>query len=242
MGIITDNDRKMILEKIKQNSTTSSPLETTFITDFKQLAYNLNTMITSQLPSLNPDQPTLISIAEDYYNDEPKDINETEKIFNKHTNYPCEVILKEGSRVMFLNNKYFSKGIYNGSIGVILRVLNDSLVEVVFPVSKVEKDTAYFIVNGVSARHTQFPLQNAFALTVHKTQGLTLPHSTISLDTSMFANGQAYVAMSRATSWQNLDITYFDLISIKTDKKMIKEYERLVEINRTSLPNYLIDI
>src|SRR6266511_1357644 len=202
-------------------------------------------MITLQLPSLNPDQPTLISIAEDYYNDEPKDINETDKMFNKHTNYPCEVILKEGSRVMFLNNKYFSKGIYNGSIGVLLRVLNDSLVEVVFPVStgmiimKVEKDTSYFIVNGASARRTQFPLQNAFALTVHKTQGLTLPHSTISLDTSMFADGQAYVAMSRATSWQNLDITYFDLIPIKTDKKMIKEYERLVEINRTSLPNYL---
>src|SRR3989337_2280872 len=112
-------------------------------------------------------------------------------MFNKHTNYPCEVILKEGSRVIFLNNKYFSKGIYNGSIGVILRILNDSLVEVVFPVStgmiimKVEKDTTYFIVNGASARRTQFPLQNAFALTVHKTQGLTLPHSTISLDTSM---------------------------------------------------------
>src|SRR3954451_24776850 len=136
---------------------------------------------------------------------------------------------------MFLNNKYFSKGIYNGSIGVILRVLNESLVEVVFPIStgmlimKVEKDTSYFIINGASARRTQFPFQNAFALTVHKTQGLTLPHATISLDTSMFADGQAYIAMSRATSWQNLDITYFDLISIKTDKKMIKEYERLLE-------------
>ncbi|PKK66708.1 hypothetical protein RhiirC2_784437 [Rhizophagus irregularis] len=34
----------------------------------------------------------------------------------------------EGCRVMFLNNKYFSKGIYNGSIGVILRVLDESLV------------------------------------------------------------------------------------------------------------------
>ena len=55
MGIITDDDRKMILEKIKQNSTTSSPLETTFITGFKQLAYNLNATITLQLPSLNPD-------------------------------------------------------------------------------------------------------------------------------------------------------------------------------------------
>jgi DNA replication protein DnaC len=248
MGKITDDDRKMILEKIKQNSTTSTSLETTFITGFKQIAYNINAMIASQLPSLNPNQPPLISVAIDYYNDELKDIKETDKIFNKHTNYPCEVILKEGSRVMFLNNKYFSKGIYNGSIGIILKVLNDSLVEVVFPVStgmvimKVEKDTAYFVVNGGSARRTQFPLQNAFALTVHKTQGLTLPHTTISLDTSMFADGQAYVAMSRATSWQNLDITYFDLISIKTDKKMIKEYERLLEINRTKLQNYLINI
>ena len=70
----------------------------------------------------------------------------------------------------FLNNKYFSKGIYNGSIGVILKVLNESLVEVVFPmvIMKIEKDTAYFIVNGGPARHTQFSLQNAFALTIHK--------------------------------------------------------------------------
>jgi len=247
MGTITNNDRKMILEKVKQNPTVSTPLETTFITGFKQLAHNLNTIITSHLPSLSPDQQSLISIAIDYYNDEPKDINETEKLFSKHTNYPCEVILKEGSRVMFLNNKYFSKGIYNGSIGVILRVLNESLVEVVFPVStgmvimKVEKDTSYFIINGAPARRTQFPLQNAFALTVHKTQGLTLPHATISLDTSMFANGQAYVAMSRATSWQNLDITHFDITSIKADKEVIKEYERLLKQNRIIMQKYLIN-
>jgi ATP-dependent DNA helicase PIF1 len=149
---------------------------------------------------------------------------------------------------MFLNNKYFSKGIYNGSIGVIIRVPDESVVEVAFPIStgmiimKVEKDTSYFVVNGGPARRTQFPLQNAFALTVHKTQGLTLPHTTISLDTSMFANGQAYVAMSRASSWQNLDITHFDITSIKADKKMIKEYERLLEQNRTMLQKYLINI
>ena len=77
----------------------------------------------------------LISLAIDYFNDELKNINETEKLFNKHTNYPNEVILKEGGRVMFLNNKYFSKGIYNGSIGVILKILSESLVEVVFPTS-----------------------------------------------------------------------------------------------------------
>ncbi|CAB4411841.1 unnamed protein product [Rhizophagus irregularis] len=51
--------------------------------------------------------------------------------------------------------------------------------------------TAYFVVNGG-------PLQDAFTLTVHKTQGLTLSHSTISLDTSMFEYGQSYLAMNRA--------------------------------------------
>ena len=119
------------------------------------------------------------------------------------------------------------------------------VVEVVFPIStgmvimNVEKDTSYFVVNGAPARRSQFPLQNAFALTVHKTQGLTLPHTTVSLDTSMFANGQAYVAMSRATSWHNLDITHFDITSIKADKDMmIKEYERLQQKNRTFIQKY----
>jgi ATP-dependent DNA helicase PIF1 len=93
----------------------------------------------------------------------------------------------------------------------------------------------YFVVNGSSPRGTQFPLQDTFSLTVHKTQGLTLPHATISLDTSMFAYDQQYLTMSRATSRQNLDITHFDPISIKADEKVIKEYERLQEENRTKL-------
>ncbi|GBB85070.1 hypothetical protein RclHR1_11640008 [Rhizophagus clarus] len=147
-GIITDNDKKMIFEK--------------------------HATIDSQLPSLQLNQSPLISIAKDYYNDGPINTDETDKMFNKHTNYPREVILKEGCQVMFLNIKYFFKRVYNGSIGVVLRVLNESLIEVVFSIStgmvimKVKKDTAYFVINGSSTRRTQFPLQNAFSLTVHK--------------------------------------------------------------------------
>ena len=143
-------------------------------------------------------------------------------MFNKHTNYSCEVILKEGSRVMFLNNKYFSKGIYNGSIGVILRILNESLIEVVFPISagmvimKVEKDTAYFVVNGGSARRTQFPLQNAFSLTVHKTQGLTLSKVVNSFDAGMCACGHAYTALSCTRRWKDVDIIDICLEAIKS--------------------------
>ena len=107
------------------------------------------------------------------------------------------------------------------------------LIQTIFPVNSrinqvvVEKITAYFNLNGAPAQRTQFPLQNAFALTVHKTQGLTLPHTTISLDEQMFANGQSYVAMSRAKSWQNLEIRSFNPDAIKVDNEMLAELDRL---------------
>jgi len=76
-------------------------------------------------------------------------------------------------------------------------------IEVAFPTAdnivkiNVQKEITYFTVNGVPASRKQFSIQNAFVLTVHKTQGLTLPHSTVTIDESMFAPGQIYVAMNR---------------------------------------------
>lgn len=99
----------------------------------------------------------------------------------------------------------FSKGIYNGWIGIILRILNESLVEAIsagMMIMKVEKDTFYFVINGASAMYS---ISFTKCICTHCSY-LTLLHTTISLDTSMFADGQAYVSMSRATSWQNLDI------------------------------------
>ena len=78
-------------------------------------------MVTSQLSLMNHNQSQIISTAIDYYNNELKDINQTEKLFNKHTNYSNKVILKDGGQVIFLNHKYFSKGIYNGLIGMITK-------------------------------------------------------------------------------------------------------------------------
>src|SRR5438876_50322 len=77
--------------------------------------------------------------------------------------------------------------------------------------------------------------QNAFALTIHKTQGLTLPHSTLTIDENMFAAGQIYVAMSRAPSWDSLDIFDFDFDALKVDKNVINEYKRLKLLNQKGL-------
>jgi len=161
-----------------------------------------------------------------------------------HTNYPSELTLAIGARVMYLNNNQFKYGLYNGSIGIVTKIYNQENIEVSFPLNdgikifNISKDTVFFTLNGMSAKRTQFPLQNAFSLTVHKTQSLTLPDITVSLDESMFAKGQSYVAMSRAPSWDKLHITSFNINSIKSDQHVLKEYERLQKKYNKKITNY----
>lgn len=94
-----------------------------------------------------------------------------------------------------------------------------------------------FEINGIRASRQQFPLQNAFALTAHKVQGLTLPHATTSIDDSIFAEGQAYVAMSRATSWENLQLLSFDHRCLKRPQSALNEYKRLERMHANGLQN-----
>ncbi|MDW3631959.1 MAG: hypothetical protein QOK71_11010 [Nitrososphaeraceae archaeon] len=140
-----------------------------------------------------------------------------------------------------MNNKLFEHNICNGTVGVITKCVDNDNVEVTFPTSEniikinVQKTTANFEINGIHASRHQFPLQNAFALTVHKTQGLTLPHATLTIDQNMFAPGQIYVAMSRAPSWNSIDIYSFDFDALKVDKNVINEYKRLKLLNQKGL-------
>src|SRR4051812_18841778 len=200
------------------------------------MAQTINSIVSTKLPSFNSNEESFTLTSVDFVNNEQWNRIQTEKAFMHYTNYPVELVLSVGTRVMFLNNTQFKHGLYNGSIGIIMKICNQETVEVAFPLANgiktfaIQKDTAFFTFNGMPAKRIQFPLQNAFALTVHKTQGITLPHSTLSLDESIFACGQAYVAMSRSPSWDKLDITSFSINSIKTDRHVLKEYERLQNI------------
>ena len=164
-----------------------------------------------------------------------------ENQFKKATNLPREICLQEGVRTMFLNNKLFEQNICNGTIGIVTKIIDEENVEVTFPTLNsikkvvVQKETYYFEIDGKRASRKQFPLQNAFALTVHKTQSLTLPHITISVDENIFAEGQVYVALSRVNSLDKLQILKFDFSQVKYSKDAIEEYKRLKKINNEGL-------
>lgn len=133
---------------------------------------------------------------------------------------PIELVLKPGARVMFTRNDINQRWV-NGSLGEVLRCdtetvtvkLDTGETHIVEPVKweatkyKFDEETQA-PQPSVAGTFTQIPLTLAWALTIHKAQGQTLANCVIDLsDGGAFAEGQLYVALSRARSLEGLHLT-----------------------------------
>ena len=185
----------------------------------------------------------MVSQAIDAINGEIWSVGLTEKIFKSKTNLPASVRLQQGAKVMYLNNSKIDLNICNGSIGVITDVnVEANTVRVAFNVPsgiidiEIQPEVNYFNINGNHASRRQYPIQNCYALTVHKTQGLTLNNVSVSLDDQIFSNGQAYTALSRCPKWEDIRIMALDRNAFMVDQDVISEYNRLETLATTPLP------
>lgn len=85
--------------------------------------------------------------------------------------------------------------------------------------------------NGeIQAKRSQIPLILAWALSIHKAQGQTLERVKVDLG-RVFEKGQAYVALSRATTQQGLQVTRFDARKVMVHPKVVTFYDQLVSIS-----------
>ncbi|GAM34605.1 Pif1 helicase homolog [Talaromyces pinophilus] len=90
--------------------------------------------------------------------------------------------------------------------------------------------------NGeIQAQRSQVPLILAWALSIHKAQGQTLPRVKVDLG-RVFEKGQAYVALSRATSQAGLQVTGFEPRKVMVHPKVIEFYSKLADINSVVKP------
>ena len=130
----------------------------------------------------------------------------------------AELALKEGARVMFIRNDPEGR-FYNGKLGTVrsigsnsVTVTDDDGADVLLERVSWENlqytlnDTSGEIEQEVKGRFSQFPLRPAWAITIHKSQGLTFDHVVIDAGAA-FAFGQVYVALSRCRSLEGISLT-----------------------------------
>lgn len=148
----------------------------------------------------------------------------TEERFYKNLVVQRELELKVGAQVVVLKNMP-EYGLFNGSRGVVtgfseddenptVRFLDGQIVEF-RPHAFEVRDNGKTVATRI-----QHPLRVAYAMTIHKAQGMTIDFLHVHLS-RVFAAGQAYVAMSRAKSMENLYVTGLTESAVFCDPKAL---------------------
>jgi len=161
--------------------------------------------------------------------------------------YPtdAELILKKGAQVLFVkNDSSREKRYFNGKIGTIQQI-KDGIISILCPgekeeilISTVEWNNYSYsidektneIIETIVGTFKQVPLKLAWAITIHKSQGLTFDKAIIDANAA-FAHGQVYVAMSRCRTLQGIVLSSkIDPGSIKVDDSVLG-FTKNIEIN-----------
>jgi len=168
--------------------------------------------------------------------------------------------LKVGAQVMFVKNDSSGAGAYvNGQLATVFELNEDQILvhmadtNLEFSVRKERWENTKYAINpdtkeleeDVVGSFTHFPLKLAWAVTVHKSQGLTFDKAIIDVGQA-FAPGQVYVALSRLRSLDGLILrTRINTHSLSSDSDVVnfskrgEDQEDLQQILEYSQQNYL---
>ncbi|MCX7793091.1 MAG: DEAD/DEAH box helicase [Thermodesulfovibrionales bacterium] len=180
----------------------------------------------------------------------------------KETDLPAPTVLnvKIGCQVMLLNNDSFGRWI-NGSIGTVVDIEKHSGASDTIWVKLENKDvvdiTPYTwemyefsfdrnsktIVSNIIGTFSQYPLRLAWAITIHKSQGLTFDRVIIDIGRGTFSHGQLYVALSRCRSLDGLilkrPVTRKDVLTDRRVGDFISKCRMLAEKSSPLVKRFL---
>ena len=163
----------------------------------------------------------------------------TGKFSERQLPAPDKITLRVGAQVVLLNN---SKEWVNGNVGIVTAIGSDKVsVKIIDSAKTVEvrtfewknydykfDETEKKVVRQVIGTFTQIPLSLAWAMTIHKSQGLTLDKVHLDLGGGAFETGQTYVALSRTRSMAAITLAKgLSLNDILVDKEAVEFYKAI---------------
>ncbi|KAM4552500.1 ATP-dependent DNA helicase PIF1 isoform 2-T2 [Odontesthes bonariensis] len=154
------------------------------------------------------------------------------KTIDAHSPVSSQIQLKVGAQVMLTKNLDVPRGLVNGARGVVVAFQSEQSglprVRFLCGVTEVIKPERWVFKSGggIHLSRRQLPLKLAWAISVHKSQGMTLDCVEISL-ARVFESGQAYVALSRAKSLEGLRVMDFDPRVVRADPDVLLFYNKL---------------
>jgi hypothetical protein len=159
---------------------------------------------------------------------------------------PESIELCVGAQIVILANINQDEGIVNGTRGVIvdlkptcviIKRIDNSIVEIRYHKTVSTEDKDIFI--------NFMPMKLAYALTIHKAQGMTLDAIEIDIGNKIFASGQAYTAISRAKNLKSIKIKDISINSFIVNSDVLefyKDIEKKIKIKEEKYINKILNI
>lgn len=224
-GEVDKNSRQLLESRLKA-SDENSIIKPTILTTHNAKVAKTNEVELKKIPREEK------AYEAEYFGD-----NYKIEFLKKNCLAPELLRLKIGAQVMMIKNTYQKEGIINGSLGIIrdfspkksyplVEFIGGKILTVGPEEWLIEKFNEEKKSMETEAGVSQIPLILAWAITIHKSQGLTLDKISCDLE-DVFSPGQAYVALSRARSLKSIFIESINFSKITSDPEAVRFYRGL---------------
>lgn len=231
--------------KKKYNEQEDSGSKPTFIYPIKKMVDKMNQteygklrqITNTETHSYKSDLKKMDNIISEKFISE-KDVKHEYEHLMKNGMFEDNIELCEGCQVMCISNIDQEIGLVNGSQGIVIRFTSEDGKN--YPIVKFDhiedeitiREHSWTFETNENYCISQLPLILSWAITIHKSQGMSIEKAVVDIGSSIFQYGQTYVALSRVKSLNGLYLTKVNAQKIKAHPEVMKYYKK-IELNKS---------